>query len=136
MNTGQHAQFYEEVRADIAELEAKIAELRPVAKYHQDKAGSALRNNIQKTDENQPESAIKDNCYSGMKQADAVIRILSNVKEPLRTREIAQQLIDGGYPSENIARLKTSIFTTMTRKADIFTKAGPGQWKLKKPKEG
>ena len=134
MDAEQHVRFYEEVKADIAELEQKLKELRAVANYHAIKArisrpeeGAGATHSMVGT---RSGSQRPSNRYAGMRQIQAAKALLLVAGEPLRTAEIARRLIAGGFPAKDPAKLKTSLFTSMTRKQETFRKAGPGLWTL------
>ena len=135
MNAEQHAMFYDEVQADIARLETELTELKAVAQYHHLKAEMAADKVAEKSTKKTGIARVRVGPYVSMKQVEAAESVLRESPEPLRTREIAERLMNGGFPAKDIARLKTSIFTTMTRKTDVFEKAGAGLWKLKEAGE-
>jgi len=134
VNAEQHARFYEEVQADIARLEAELEELRAVANYHRLKAGlgnatsGRAETTIAAAEERTSDAKPGSGPFSSIKQVRAAEIVLRESSKPLRTSEIARRLIEGGYPALDAARLKTSLFTTMTRKKDVFVKAGVGLW--------
>jgi len=134
MDAEQHARFYEEIKADIAELEQKLDELRAVANYHAIKSRISHPAGAVSAAESmaatRPGSQSVSNRYAGMRQIQAAEALLLEAREPLRTAEIAKRLIAGGFPAKDPARLKTSLFTSMTRKHATFRKAGPGLWTL------
>jgi hypothetical protein len=128
MNKTQYAELYVEASADLARLEAETENIRQLCNYLRTKAGDAANNNDSL--HVRPVTPTKIRRFADFKQIDAAKIVLSEASEPLKTREIAKRVMDGGFPSQDLANLKTSLFTTMTRKADVFKKAGPGLWTL------
>lgn len=123
MNPEQHAEFYQEVLTDIAMCEKQLDELRAIAQYHAAKAGIS-------GDSKPPKPSRKAVRFAKIHQIKAVETILREAGEPLRTAEIVSRMKAGGFPGKDPARVKMSIFTSMTRKIDIFKKTGPGMWSL------
>jgi hypothetical protein len=127
MNVASYGQIHADVTEDIARLEAELADLRSLRKYLENKAKLDGR----KTGDLKHNDLPKSNRFANAKQIDAAAIILREASEPLKTREIVRRLVAGGFPATDLARLKTSLFTTMTRKDTVFAKAGAGLWKLK-----
>ena len=128
MNANQYADLFAEVTADVERLEAELAQVQAVRKYLENK----VEKNGSGVSDHSSERAPRSRPFAGMKQIGAAAIVLQDAKQPLKTREIAKRLIDGGFPAKDIARLKTSLFTTMTRKPEVFKKAGVGLWALAK----
>ncbi len=124
MNVTQYTQLYREARADLANLEQEVTRLRAVCEYLQLKAGADTASPT-----SQPRGVAGP--FARMRQVDAARQVLRDATSPLKTSEIAKRLIAGGFPATDEARLKTSLFTTMTRKGEMFAKTGPGRWTLK-----
>jgi 16S rRNA U1498 N3-methylase RsmE len=127
MDNKQYADLYLDVSAELERLEADVENKRRLRDYLREKAEQCGNNTPPGRSPRTPGSRR----FAKSKQIDAAKVVLSEASEPLKTREIAKRLIDGGFPSDDLPKLKTSLFTTMTRKEGIFEKAGPGLWKLK-----
>jgi hypothetical protein len=123
MNKNKYTELYSEALADLQRLEAETDNMRRLCSYLQKKAGP-------RGNDNAPPASPKSRRFADSKQIDAAKVVLSEASEPLKTREIAKRLIDGGFPSDDLPKLKTSLFTTMTRKTDVFKKVGAGLWTL------
>lgn len=63
-------------------------------------------------------------------QGDIAAEILRDYGRPMRASEIAHVMINQGAADADRRKLRNSIFTTMTRKADVFQKVGTGMWTL------
>ncbi len=132
MDSKQHSAAYEEVRRDIEELERRLAQLRLVAEYHRQKAGvPAGGANSSNEPLSRNESPRNGRFSANISQRQAAALVLGESPKPMKTLVIAKKMIADGYPSNDIKKLKTSLFTTMTRQKRIFGKAGRGLWKLK-----
>jgi hypothetical protein len=128
MTAVQYSNLHVEVTADISRLETELVQLRAVQEYLAAKIGNEANEHSDRSGE----VGSRSDRFVGMKQIGAAQIVLREAKRPLKTREIAKRLIDGGFHADDMARLKTSLFTTMKRKPDVFAKAGAGLWALTK----
>jgi hypothetical protein len=128
MKANKYAELLPEVAADLEKLEKDVEGLRALYKFLRKKAGLIDRERLEAPVANGSEARP----LVGMKQIEAAVMVLRQAGQPLKTRDIARRMIDSGFPSDDPARLKTSLFTTMTRRTDMFAKAGPGLWTLAK----
>ena len=148
MEVAQHKEMYQEAWEDYVTARAAVGELLAVARYHAKKAGINFSPNgsgeilaeseIPELDSDPTESPSKASdvrpvptgIFANMKQVDAAEAVLRESSKPLNTRDIAEKMAGGGFPHDDLRKLRNSIFTTMTRKPKTFEKAGQGFWKL------
>lgn len=76
--------------------------------------------------------AAEDRRFANMRQIDAAEQILSEAGRPMKTGEISKALLEGGFHQRDSKKLTTSLFTSLTRKPEVFRKAGTGLWDLSK----
>ena len=69
--------------------------------------------------------------FAVMRQIEAAAKILEESGKPLKTAAIIEKMIAGGFPQQDVKKLRTSLFTSLSRKPDMFVKAGSGLWGLK-----
>ncbi|MGD0897929.1 MAG: HTH domain-containing protein [Thermoguttaceae bacterium] len=128
MKANKYGELLQEVAADLEKLEKDVEGLRALYKFLRKKAGLVERERLGPPIANGSEAKP----LAGVKQIEAAVMVLREAGQPLKTRDVARGMIEGGFPSNDPARLKTSLFTTMTRRTDMFAKAGPGLWTLAK----
>ena len=124
MTSEYHAAFLADVRRHIADVEAKLAELRTVEHYlvsHPDHDEAIESNQIEE----------RKLPIANFTQIDAAVAILRAAGgRPLKTPAIVRKMIQSGYPASDSRKLKLSVFSAMSRRTDLFRKAGPGLWTL------
>ena len=74
--------------------------------------------------------ALSQEDVAGLKLYEAAAQILRKIGRPLKTPEIVAYLKALGIGADAV-NLQTATFTAMTRKPEMFEKAGPGLWQLK-----
>jgi hypothetical protein len=128
-----------EVQRDIADLESQLTELRIVERWL---AGRPARNGkapqaALPTSPARSEPQLKEanKAYLRMTVREAAVDVLRKAAMPLKTREITEALLRGGYPTANPETMHSTVFSTLDREVTIFTKVAPGLWALADNKE-
>ena len=134
-----HLQVLSEVERDLESLYSQIPttllmqikSLESVAKYHQAKLGGvdAVVNLVS---EKQPAIVPPNNgSLAGMRQIEAAEKVLRAASSTMKTAEIADAMVKRGFETDDLKKLKMTLFTSLLRKSDVFEKAGVGSWKIK-----
>jgi hypothetical protein len=71
------------------------------------------------------------NRFEGMSQPEVARQILLENGTPMRAPDVVAKMVEAGYPCDNRTRLKNNMFTSMTRRDDLFEKVESGLWALK-----
>gem|GEM_PF-4893674 len=138
MATDIHAAALEQINVEIQRLESELAIAKAVANYHaarvaKTESADTKRERISKAVGNvqiREATAGSETPYAAMTQYEAAATVLRNAGKPLKTGEIADEMISGGFPQTDRKKLSISLFTSLLRKKDVFEKAGSGLWKL------
>lgn len=118
----------DEVEANIACLQAELSELVTIANYIKHNSPSIQEAGIAaESGEVRPAVSVK-----GMTQTDAAAKILRVANKPMKTGDLVERMIEGGFGSTDRKKLKTTLYTAMIRKPDTFVRDGPGLWRLAK----
>lgn len=124
------------VKKDIAELEAKLAQVKAFAVYLESqpepsptmppKASEAKLPNKTLTSQVGPPESL-----ASKKQFEAAAIVLRDAGRSMRTAEIAEAMLTRGFKHPNPRKLKISLFTILDKKKDMFAKAEKGFWILR-----
>lgn len=131
-----HDQILQEVRTDIhfkqaqiERLQAELDELRSVEKYHSGKIGNASPTNYVAGNH---KPAIAKGRFDGMTKHDAIAAVLTELRRPLKTREIDDILVKSGFGADLDEKVRVNgLYLALSRKEDMFEKIGKGLWTLK-----
>jgi hypothetical protein len=139
-----HAAALSDIEEEILSLEQKLAEAKAAASYHTAKLSrSDLSSQHQHSGDGDERKQSKtpvtpraihaapNQRFATMRQIDAAAQILKESGQPLKTAAIVQEMVDGGFPQQDVSKLRTSLFTSLTRKPEVFEKVGTGLWGLK-----
>ena len=121
----------DELRQQLVDMEQKAEELRAVIGFLTQAQSAGASENASSgaiTVTRQP--VMLDPDLEGLSTPEAARLILQEAGEPLRTAEIAGALEARGYGQE-LSNLQNSVFTSMTRRDDIFVKVDRGVWALR-----
>ncbi|MBI2823921.1 MAG: hypothetical protein HYX69_04425 [Planctomycetia bacterium] len=122
MDTSLHDKMLLEVRAEIADLAARIEQLRAVERYHEARTTDLWGDRI---------IQVPTVTLAGRRQIDAAEVVLRRANRPLKTMEILEQMAAGGFEiTGGMKQAKMSLFTSMTRKKHVFKKVGRGLWQI------
>jgi hypothetical protein len=129
-----HSEVLIEIRHDIQRLEAELAQLRAVERYHTGKVGDGFDVN-EPADAQTAEESVRNNgerAYAGMTVRDAAKDVLQRAGGgPLSTRAITDKLLAGGYQTKNANQFRNAVFGVLNKSKNIFEKAGAGMWRLR-----
>lgn len=117
------AEMLADVQREIAALESQLSELRTVERYL---GRHSLRG--ANSGENGKSQAIR--VAADLNQADAAALIIREAGNPLKTGIIANRMIERGLSDVPAKQLTLSIYSTMSRKPEIFKRVAPGTWDL------
>lgn len=143
MTTDIHALALKELTSEIQRLEKELAEARAVQSYHAARAVNvdAVYDKPKPATEVVTGTSVANPVATGgtgatlsqlatLTQYEAAAAVLRNAGTPLKTGQIAEAMISGGFPQKDRKKLTISLFTSLMRKPEVFTKAGSGLWKL------
>ena len=141
MTTIANCELLEKINLDIQRLEIELAEAKAAASYISRTMNRSPRKQAPKKSSKKPAKSSMplsadstqvdlSKPLSELTQYEAAATVLKNAGKSLKTGEIADAMIAGGFPQTDRKKLSISLFTSMTRKSEIFKKAGSGSWKL------
>jgi hypothetical protein len=131
MHADSHREFLKEVEADIELYTEKLRELQAVRSYHASKlSGKPDRSVNGSNGVAVSGTGPSTQQFKNSNQREAAAMILANSRQPMRAREIARVMLEGGYPKQEISKLSNALFTTMTRDPKRFRKVSAGLWGL------
>jgi hypothetical protein len=119
-----------DVESDIQSLEAELSELRRLAAYLSREPHAASNHTASVA----IESADSNRFAESPTLADAIQTILrDNGNRPMRAKEIGAFLTGGGYQraSSDERAFANTVFSSMSRRPDLFSKLGRGRWVLR-----
>lgn len=135
MDQSVHKAILAEITPEIAELEQKLAELKATANYHAAKLTpppATHANNNGALHLREPEEHRVTGRFLRSTQVEAASTILREADKPLRAAEIAQTMLQHGFPTKDATKLRNGVFTTMTRRKDLFHKLEAGLWAIRR----
>jgi hypothetical protein len=69
--------------------------------------------------------------FLGMKLPEAMRSLINHAGRPLHVKEMAHQLVKGGFQTQDLRMLKISIPTAAKRRGDLFVKTAPNTFGLR-----
>lgn len=130
MDAAGHAEAYRDVLADMLKAKREYRKLKAVAEYHKAKAGITGSDDDQPSRPSRQTTEIGSDRFRDSRQIDAAETVLREAGKPMKTAEIADAMLRGGFPSDSNKKLRNAIFTGMTRKPGVFHKLESGTWAL------
>ena len=124
------------LKAKRAVIDSAIAGIEILAGEPQGSAsltfiGNLPENGVVKTPEKDIDAGIlNEHAFFGMSASKGAQKYLNIRKKPATAAEIAQALIDGGFPSQS-GNFGSTITTTLFRNPNTFVKVKRGTWGLK-----
>ncbi len=138
MQSNHHLQALQEVRADIAELERQLADLRAVERWHAGKVEDATPEKTEPAPARTTEGSANGKRppeFAALNMADAAVIVLRRAGKQMSTPEIAREIMSGGYPTRNPDGIRNATFSMLNREKERFRKVGKGEWELIENKE-
>lgn len=130
MDAHDHAEAYRDVLAEMKRARKEYMKLRAVAEYHKSKAGEAVNSVSHVVTKGIDEvRVLASGRFSGVKQIDAAEAVLRERGRPMKTAEIAEAMLLGGYEADP-KKLRNALFTGLGRKPKTFIKLDAGTWGL------
>lgn len=123
MENGQIRDLLAEVKRDIADASLRLDQLRGLEEYLSGKLGP---------DEAETALAapIKNLDFAFCTQKEAAHALLDHMGRPMTTIELAEKMVECGYPHPNSRTLRTSLYAVMVKNPNVFIRIAPGTWDL------
>lgn len=127
MTEQERLRILDVIQADLARLRSEVEELARIESYLLERP-RLTEANARSLSES-PQRRISPFSET---TADIIATVMREIGAPMRAPEIAGRMLESRRVSpRELKQLSAVVFTTLSRRPDLFEKSSPGMWTLK-----